>query len=75
MAGLNFMNSSNANATHFVLNDAANLEFPDWSGMKSHEIRMSPAEAFRWNEEMIGLFSVSKQARRDANRCLVEFKF
>jgi hypothetical protein len=51
------------------------LEFPDWSGMKPHEIRMSPAEAFRWNEEMIGGFSVPKQARHDSNRCLVEFKF
>jgi hypothetical protein len=50
------------------------LEFPDWSGMKSHEIRMSPAEAFRWNEEMLALFSASKKLRRDSNRCAVEFK-
>ncbi|HZF01464.1 MAG TPA: hypothetical protein VE344_06155 [Methylomirabilota bacterium] len=68
------MNSSNANATHFVLNDASDLEFPDWSGMKSHEIHMSPAEAFRWNDEMLTLFSTPKKSRRDSNRCLVEFK-
>ncbi len=68
------MNSSNANATHFVLNDAKDLEFPNWSGMKPHEIRMSPAEAFRWSEEMLALFSPSKKLRRDSNRCSVEFK-
>jgi hypothetical protein len=65
------MNSSNAN--HFVLNDAANLEFPDWSGMKPHEVRMSPAEAFRWNEEMITHFTPAKKARRNADRCVAEF--
>jgi hypothetical protein len=59
---------------HFVLNDAVDLEFPDWSGMKSHEIHMSPAEAFRWNEEMLGLFSAQKKSRRNSNRCVVEFK-
>jgi hypothetical protein len=74
MAATNFTNSSNANATRFLLNDAADLEFLDWSGMKSHEIRMSPAEAFRWNEEMLALFSASKKLRRDSNRCAVEFK-
>jgi hypothetical protein len=68
------MNSLNANAARFVLNDAADLEFPDWSGMKSHEIHMPPAEAFRWNEETLALFSASKKLRRDSNRCAVEFK-
>lgn len=68
------MNSSNANANHFVLNDAANLEFPDWSGMKPREIRMTPAEAFRWNEETLALFSPAKKTQRDPNRCVVEFK-
>ena len=71
---LNFMNSSNVNATHFILNDAADLEFPDWSGMKPHNICMSPAEAFRWNEEMLALFSPPGWFRRDSNRCMVEFK-
>jgi hypothetical protein len=61
-------------ATHFVLNDAADLEFPDWSGMKPHEIRMSPAEAFRWNEEMLALFSTPKKMRREAGRCVAQFK-
>ena len=69
------MNYSNANAAQSVLNDApVNLEFPDWSGMKSHVVRMSPAEAFRWNEEMLALFSTPKKSRRDSNRCIVEFK-
>src|ERR1035437_10520744 len=48
------MKHSNAIAAEFVLNDApTGLKFPDWSGMKPHRVRMSPAEAFRWNEEMI----------------------
>jgi hypothetical protein len=69
------MNSSNENATHLALNDAVDLEFPDWSGMKPHEIHMSPAEAFRWNEEMLSLFPLRKkspelEARR---RCHEEF--
>jgi len=42
--------------------------------MKSHVVRMSPAEAFRWNEEMLALFSTPKKSRRDSNRCVVEFK-
>jgi hypothetical protein len=69
------MNSSNANEKHFVLNDAAGLEFPDWSGMKPHEIRMSPAEAFRWNEEMLALFSpkIKSSKLQAERRCDVEF--
>jgi hypothetical protein len=67
------MNSSNAN--HFVLNDAANLEFPDWSGMKSHAVRMSSAEAFRWNEEMLALFAPKMKAPKleAEQRCHAEF--
>ncbi len=68
------MNSSNANANHFVLNDAADLELPDWSGMKPHDIRLTPAEAFRWNEEMLALFSPAKKLQPNPNRCVVEFK-
>jgi len=68
------MNSSNANTNRLVLNDEVDLEFPDWSGMKPHAVRMSPAEAFRWNEEMLALFSPAKKLRRDASRCFVEFK-
>lgn len=69
------MNSSSENATHFVLNDAANLEFPDWSGMKPHEIRMTFAEAVRWNDEMLTQFPPKKlspelEAQR---RCHAEF--
>ena len=72
MAAKNFMNSSNASQP--VRNDAAGLELPDWNGMKIHEVRMSPAEAFRWNEEMLALFSTTNKLRRDPNRSLVEFK-
>jgi len=68
------MNSSNANANHFVLNDAADLDFPDWSGMKPHEIHLTPAEAFRWNEEMVALFSPAKGRQSHPQRCVVEFK-
>lgn len=69
------MNSSSENATHFVLNDAANLTFPDWSGMLPHEIRMTFAEAVRWNDEMLALFPPRKpspelEAQR---RCHAEF--
>ena len=69
------MNSSDANAMPYVLNDAAGLEFPDWSGMKSHEIRMSPAEAFRWNEEMLTLFPPKKRSSKleGERRCHAEF--
>jgi len=69
------MNSSNAKATHLVLNDAADLEFPDWSGMKPHHIKMTPAQAFRWNEEMLSLFPRKKlPAKLEAERrCNVEF--
>ncbi len=69
------MNSSNANEKHFVLNDAAGLGFPDWSGMKPHEILMSPAEAFRWNEEMLSLFPPKKLSPKleAERRCDVEF--
>jgi hypothetical protein len=60
----------------FVLNDAASLEFPDWSGMKPHEIRMTFAEAVRWNEEMLSLFPQKKMSAKLAaeRRCHAEFK-
>jgi hypothetical protein len=69
------MNSSNANATHLVLNDAVDLEFPDWSGMKPHHIKMTPDQAFRWNEEVLAMFPPKKlspelEAER---RCHAEF--
>lgn len=69
------MNSSNANTTHFVLNDAADLEFPDWSGMKPHHIKMTPAQAFRWNNELLAVFPRKKlSAKLEAERrCDVEF--
>ena len=71
------MKHSNAIAAEFVLNDApTGLKFPDWSGMKPHRVRMSPAEAFRWNEEMIALFPAPKNLRYESTsaKCGVEFK-
>ena len=69
------MNSSSENATHFVLNDAADLEFPDWSGMKPHEIRMTFAEAVRWNDEMLAQFPPKKLSPEleGQRRCHAEF--
>ncbi len=69
------MNSSSENATHFALNDAANLQFPDWNGMKPHEIHMSFAEAVRWNEEMLAQFPPKKLAPEleAQQRCRAEF--
>ena len=69
------MNSSDANKKHSALNDAAELEFPDWGGMTTHQVRMSPAEAFRWNEEMLTLFPPKKCSAKleAARRCHIEF--
>lgn len=74
-AARNFMNFSSENATHFALNDAANLEFPDWSGMKSHEVRMTFAQAVRWNDEMLSLFPRRKlpPELEAQSRCHAEF--
>jgi hypothetical protein len=71
------MKYSNTTVAGFVLNDAGpGLEFPDWSGMKPHRVRLSPAETFRWNEEMLSLFPPPKKSRRNSStaRCGVEFK-
>lgn len=59
----------------FVLNDAADLEFPDWSGMKPHEIRMTFAEAVRWNDEMLAMFPPKKLSPKleAERRCHAEF--
>lgn len=68
------MNCSNANAEHPTPHSAPELELPDWSGMKTHSISATPAEAFRWNAEMLALFPPSPdrfQQRR--KRCTVEF--
>ena len=69
------MNSSNESGTHFVLNDAVNLKFPDWSGMKPHETRMTFAEAVRWNDEMLTLFLPKRLAPEleAQSRCHAEF--
>lgn len=58
-----------------ILRDAPGLEFPDWSGMLPHRSRMSFAEAVRWNDEMLSLFSSKqKPAKLEAERrCHAEF--
>jgi hypothetical protein len=68
------MNYSNAKPENLALHDRPDLEFPNWNGMKAHHVKMTPAEAFRWNEEMLVLFPPHKNSRRDAEfRCTVEF--
>lgn len=67
------MNYSSANAG----NDKPailDLEFPDWNGMEPHDLKMTPAAAFRWNEEMLKLFPPQGKSRRDPRfRCDVPF--
>lgn len=55
--------------------DLLALEFPDWSGMRPHEVTMTFAEACRWNEEMLTLFPPRPDGaeRRVKERCEVEF--
>jgi hypothetical protein len=58
------------------LHDARGLEFPDWSGMASHDVHMTFAQAVQWNEEMLAMFPLkSNRAALDADaKCNVEFK-
>jgi hypothetical protein len=68
------MNYSKENAENLALHDEPSLEFPDWSGMKPHDVKMTPAQAFRWNEEILALFPPPKNSRRRPEaRCNVEF--
>jgi hypothetical protein len=53
--------------------DAAHLEFPDWSGMKDHHVRMTFSQAVNWNAEMLKSFP--PKPRISEYRCDVEFKF
>ena len=57
------------------LHDAPGLEFPDWSGMQPHRSRMTFAEAVRWNDEMLSLFSPRKKLPKleAERRCHAEF--
>jgi hypothetical protein len=67
------MNCSSENAGNNLPGDLE-LEFPDWSGMRPHDVKMTPAAAFRWNEEMLKLFPPQNQSQRDPqSRCLVPF--
>ena len=50
----------------------AGLEFPDWSGMVSHKVRMGFAEAVQWNEDILFIFPQTKRRTDDA-RNDVEF--
>lgn len=69
------MNYSNATIPDSILNDRPALEFPDWSGMQPHQTRLSPAEAFRWNEGMLSLFPEprGRERRSGSTRCEAEF--
>lgn len=58
-----------------VLRDSPGSEFPDRIGMLPHRLRMTFAEAVRWNDEMLALFPRKKtpfklEAER---RCHAEF--
>lgn len=49
--------------------DAATLEFPDWSGLKPHRSRMTFEEAVRWNDEVLALFPrKQKPAKLESER-------
>ncbi len=64
-----------APANDDILRDAPALEFPDWSGMLPHRNRMTFAQAVRWNDEMLSLFSKrEKSPKLEAERrCHAEF--
>ena len=53
----------------------AGLEFPDWSGMAEHWIRLSFGDALRWNDEMRQLFPPKPHRAEDSAsaKCPVEF--
>jgi len=53
----------------------AGLELPDWSGMADRPLRVPPAAAFRWNEELRALFRRGPHWAEDAAaaKCVVEF--
>jgi hypothetical protein len=59
------------------LHDAPGLGFPDWSGMATHEARMTLEQAVQRNEEMLALFPPKpNRAALDADaKCEVEFGF
>jgi hypothetical protein len=58
-----------------VLHDSADLEFPDWNGMRPHRSRMTFEEAVRWNDEMLSQFPAkNKPPHLEAERrCDTEF--
>lgn len=61
--------------TEGQLHDTPGLEFPDWSGMTSHDSHMTFEQAVQWNEEMLALFPPkSNRAELDADaKCYAEF--
>ena len=58
-----------------MLDHAADLEFPDWNGMRTHCSQMTFEEAVRWNDEMLSQFPPKKSpAKLEAERrCHAEF--
>ena len=78
MVTLNSMKSSNTPVppNDGQLHDAPGLEFPDWSGMVSHDVRMTFQQAVQWNEEMLSLFlpKPNRAALHAETKCNVEFR-
>jgi hypothetical protein len=78
MAPKTFTKSSSdpARPAEGVLQDAADLELPDWSGHQPHPRRMTFEEACRWNEEMLGLFPPrpGRSAERVKTKCPTPFE-
>ena len=51
------------------------LEFPEWTGMAPRRVRLSLADALRWNDEMRRLFPPKPHWAEDSAtaKCTVEF--
>jgi len=77
MAKKNSTTSYNVPAprTESASHDVPALEFPDWSGMRPHQVTMTFAEACKWNEEMLEIFPTRPDSadQRAKERCKVEF--
>jgi hypothetical protein len=70
------MKSSSTPAANDGQMHDAPLEFPDWSGMVSRNVRMSFERAVQWNEGMLETFPPpANRAALDADtKCAVEFR-
>lgn len=79
MGTRNYTKSSNGSAPEAeeILHDAADLKFPDWSGMAPHKSRLTFAEAVHWNDEMLAMFppKSNRAAAEAPAKCEAEFEF